>query len=72
MEEDIQGRYRQIATKAYSLMTCTARRPMFRIKAAAEGKPRGRIFLADPPSLFSVLTTLPLTTNFPRPFIMSA
>ena len=26
---------------------------MFRIKAAAEGKPRGRIFLADPPGLFS-------------------
>jgi len=38
-------------------------------------KPRGRMFLADPPGLFSVLTTLttlPLTTNFLRPFIMSA
>jgi hypothetical protein len=38
-------------------------------------KPSGRMFLADPPGRFSVLTTLttlPLTTNFPRPFIMSA
>src|ERR1700675_4057288 len=34
-------------------MACTASRPIFRIKAAAEGKPRGRIFLADPPGLFS-------------------